>query len=365
MRKFFLLSGTLLEAKTASAARLRNYYQNINPDEFMICYFGLHDYFVYNALAIWLKDKFILRLIFEFLFSFILILKVVLKSRKGDIILISSPPFSLMIVSNVLRVCRKRLIVHDIRDLYPQVFVWKNIIQPGSFIYKSLIKLTEFSLRDEICIGATHGITKRVVTDFNFNNVATHLNGSSFPACSSREEKLDRMASFTVIYHGTIGQVQSLSDIESIVFQCPRVKFKFFTDVERIRGSSLFAAENAEINTRIGEDYLLNELKNAHLLLSVRDESELTKISNPVKIFDALVLGTPAISIPKSEIDIITRETKMLKSFTHNEIDYAVEMLNNCSKNFSYYERTFPDYGFANKNYERPKVLPEILRILM
>ena len=363
-RKLFLVSGSVLEANTASAARMRNYCSNISQDNFDLIVLCLQDYYFYKVWEARVKDAFIMRLALEALFSFLLIIKTVKMSRTGDVVIISSPPFPLLLCSNVFCFFRKRHIVHDIRDLYPHVFAWKNILPTHSLSYKILFKLTCLSLINRKCIGATYGISNFLTEDFQLKNVSTYLNGSSFKAEDSRNEKLNQKDKFTIIYHGTLGKIQSLSDIERIVQSCPNTNFKFFTDINRIGDSLLHYASNVQLHSRIEEGLLIDEIKKAHMLLSVRDNSKLTQISNPVKIFDALVLGTPVISVPETEINRITNGSSMLVSCSHDNISNIISIINKCSLDFTYYESMFPDYGISSRQYERPTSVPTTLRNL-
>ena len=363
-RKIFLVSGSKLDANTASAARLRNYRGNINQDKFDLIVLCLQDYYLFNFWESKVKDAFILRLALEAVFSLLLIIKTANTSRAGDVVIISSPPFPLLLCSTVFWVFRERDIVHDIRDLYPQVFAWKNIFPTHSVSYKILLKLTRLSLANRKCIGATYGISNLLIKDFQLKNVSTYLNGSSFAAEDSRKEKANQKGEFTVIYHGTLGKVQSLNDIEYIVRSCQNTNFKFFTDLDRLGNSFLRYASNVQLHSRIDEGKLIDEIKNAHMLLSVRDNSKLTQISNPVKIFDALVLGTPVVSIPETEINKITNGSAMLVSCSHDNISAIISVINKCSLDFTYYENMFPDYGIASRQYERPNILPSTLRNL-
>ena len=90
---------------------------------------------------------------------------------------------------------------------------------------------------------------------------------------------------------------------------------------------------------------MIKKIQSAHLGISLRDNSELTKMSNAVKAFDYIACGTPVISSPETELDEHLSNTGLYKSFPFNDFYNLNKFLNNITGSESAYRIAFPNSG--------------------
>lgn len=358
-RSIYILFGSSLDANTASAARIKNYYNNIDKDQYRAQIRSLQDYRLYKKFDLSFKDMLIFRFVFELVFSILIAFQLIFESKKDDIVLISTPPFFLTLSGLIIDKLSTRRVIYDVRDIYPHTFLWKNVLSEKSILYKLLYNLAAIAYRNKTCICATNGIADYIERDFECKRVGRHLNGTSLPTMNSKEKKLEQAGKLSIIFHGTLGKLQNKDYLIKLIRSCSRVKFKIFTDLKRLNPKDFEALDNVEISDRVSLDELAEEIQSSHLLISLRDESELTKVSNPVKVFDGLSQGTPALVIPSSEITTHTETSQLLKAFDYNDFENLVEFINCCEADFEFYRTSFPKFGIGTRDFERPKNLPE------
>ncbi|MDA9022809.1 hypothetical protein N9I56_04955 [Alphaproteobacteria bacterium] len=358
-RSVYILFGSSINARTASSARIRNYRNNFDKKKYQVEVRSLQDYKLFKRFELAFKDVLVARFFLEFVFSVLIALKILIESNRDAIVLVSSPPFFLTLSGLIISKFSNRLVVYDIRDLYPHVFLWKGVLSGSSPVYKLMFKLASAAYRDKICICATKGINRYVELDFLCQCACLYLNGSSLPRADSRLDKLKNERTFTVIIHGTLGRLQNQDYLYKLMENCPKVKFKIFTDRQRLNVQKFDVLNNVIISDRISPDKLGAEIRKSHLLISLRDESNLTALANPVKVFDSLSQGTPSIIMPHSEILSHVGSSTLLKAFNYDEFSGLVAFVNRCQQDFGFYRSSFPEFGFGCGDVERPQKLPE------
>lgn len=298
------------------------------------------------------KSNNLLRLLLEIILAFEFILTNRQLIRNTEWIWISSPPyiFSLIILTYLKR--KKKKVLFDIKDIYPEVFEMTGLIKKNNFIYKYLLKFTHKQLTDVTVVGATAGIVKYYKQCLKSPRIFTLLNGSDIKA--SDVDKVDDVP-FTVIFHGRLGKLQNVEMMKNLMLDLPYVTFLILSD-DILFLQELRPLNVREIGTKSGSQ-LVRLIQQAHLGLCLRDDSELTKISNPVKIFDYIACGTPVVSSPYTEIEHHLGGSGLLKTFEYNKTEEIKNFIERLSSDINYYFEVFPNAGKINRTFQREKIV--------
>lgn len=304
--------------------------------------------FLYNSLKSW----YVLRVFFEL----ILALEFILFQRKllnrSDWIWISSPPFFFSLTIIYLLRNKNKKIIFDVKDLYPEVFIMTDIINRKNWIYRRLEKFTHAQLRKVIIVGATAGISKYYENVYEDRTILTLLNGSNLTA---RPMRKNFTKPFTIVFHGRLGKLQNVVLLKSLIKELPLIQF-YILSKDRLFRDGARPPNVIELGLKSSPD-LIEIIKNSHLGLSLRDNSQLSQISNAVKVFDYIACGTPVISSPISEIDQHTKELGLLMSFEYEAADTIKQFISDISTNESKYYAIFPNAGIPCNKFVRSNIV--------
>lgn len=294
------------------------------------------------------KKYTLLRVIFEVLLALEFIILHRKKIALSDWFWISSPPYFFSLTVLLYLNFLKKEVIFDVKDIYPEVFYMTKIIKPTNRFYLRLKAFTHRHLEKVNIVCATHGIANYYKKIFPQKNIYTLLNGSNIVA---QNKNKDFNKKFAVIFHGRLGKLQNINLLKELIFELPEINFvvlskdNIFSD-----GATPF---NLRFSKTLSGAHLIEEIQKAHIGISLRDNSDLTKISNAVKIFDYIACGTPVVSSPPTEIDSIVTELSILKSFDFNAKDAIKNFLTEISSDQSKYFEHFPSAGKASTKFLR------------
>lgn len=276
-------------------------------------------------------------------FSLIGLFFFIIRSRSNyDYYVISSPPFVTSLFTSLLIHSLGKKLIFDIRDLYPDLLFMKSFLNQNNFLAKGLIYLTQKVYNNSFLFIATNGMRLKIKKNLTHDNEILLLNGFVGNAVSeiSFDDKDER---FTVIFHGTLARSQDAFGLVHIIENCPNVSFKLYSkgrDYKKI-SKLLINKKNVSINGIISKKQLDKEIKKSHIGISLRDNSELSKASNPVKIFDYISCGIPCINTPFSEINEIEGIKQMTKSFETGDYKSISNFLNSLERDEDLYKKEF------------------------
>ena len=294
------------------------------------------------------KKRTLLRVIFEVFLALEFVIMHRKKILRSDWFWISSPPYFFSLTLLFLLNLLKKQVIFDVKDIYPEVFQMTKIVKPTNWLYRLLKYFTHRELGKIKIVCATRGIARYYKNVFPQKKVYTLLNGSNLRA---QDKNKDFNTNFTVIFHGRLGKLQNTTLLKELVCELPKINFVVLSK-DNLFSDGLCPPNLRESNTLSGVD-LINEIQKAHIGISLRDNSDLTKISNAVKIFDYIACGTPVVSSPSTEIDNITSGLNILKSFDFNAKGEIKDFLNSISNDSKKYVEHFPTAGQASTKFLR------------
>ena len=282
------------------------------------------------------KKNFIARLIFEVLFSIEFLVFIIANRKRFDTIFISSPPYFFSL--NAATFCKilRVNVIFDTRDLYPEVYVMSGLVRSNNPLYKLLSWYHYRVLKTLKIACATHGIEKYLQSK-GVTNTAVYLNGSSLRLDHDHDQvvKYDK---FSIVFHGTLGKFQMPGMLLNIATEYKDLfNLLIFTDNE-IDVSEL---DNVFVSNQLPLDRLGQELRRCHLGISLRDNSFLSQISNPVKLFDYINLNIPSVAYPCSEVCELTQDTGLVKCFGINQEDDLRLFLARCASDGEFFNSSF------------------------
>ncbi len=299
------------------------------------------------------KSNIVLRALLEIIlaFEFIILNRKLIKASNW--IWISSPPYIFSLIILFFLNGRNKEIVFDIKDLYPEVFQMTGTVNEKNILYKLLLKFTHTQLEDVTVIGATRGICKYYRTKLENKKIFMLLNGSDIKANNVDKKKGD--IPFTAIFHGRLGKLQNLKMLKNLMLDLTEVSFLILS-ADKLFAAELRPKNVKELGTKSGSQ-LVQLIQKSHIGLSFRDNSELTKISNAVKIFDYFSCGTPILSSPFTEIEFHLGGSGLLKSFEYDKNEEIKNFIYHLSIDSGFYFKSFPNAGKANRKFNRKKIV--------
>jgi glycosyltransferase involved in cell wall biosynthesis len=298
-----------------------------------------------------------LRLLFEVLVGCELSLRLLFK--RSDAYVVSTPPyFASLIVSLCLALRGKRYAL-DVRDIYPEVLFNSGVIKSDSFIGNLLVKLTCYIYgKSALITTVTEGCKSSILqiasnSALNEGSVSVIRNGfleREFTLSNNTE----RSPSFSVVFHGLIGRFQNPQLIIDVAKELPQVEFTVIghgPSESIIQTSDL---SNLKFLGSLPHQDIPKTIAKAHLGISPRDDSKISKDSLPVKVFEYIGVGIPIIATPKGEVgQIIDQHDLGLNC--ENDKKQVIQFIEKCIADPSFYQQLCDNVRNARKEFSREK----------
>lgn len=247
------------------------------------------------------QSGFLKRAIMEILLGLESVLLIYrLRLRKKFIILSSPPFFTTLLISFFLRKKNYHL---DVRDLYPEVFFSKRLMKEEGLMGRILKGLTKrFYSNAYSGSVVTPNLSSHLSISYNvnFNLIFNGYNESQVQ--SVQPEKFEV---FTVMFHGTLGGFQNVALLREFIvylFDNYRINFYVVGAGPESRIISDLKYEGFFYKPELSTKDIYNLVSRCHLGVSFRDDTEISKNSLPVKIFEYIGNGVPCISTPITEV---------------------------------------------------------------
>lgn len=259
------------------------------------------------------KGNLIYRFFKEIIYALFIIIK--LSKIKKDLLVITIPNyFSSLILITYCRIFRIKYIL-DVRDLYPDVFAYANILKKNGLIFKLLLKLEiNHYKKAEKVIVVTKGI-RDILIERGIDKSKLRIIYNGYPIELSSHFKNNIEPKRDVVLHGTIGLMQNKIYIKELITGLPECQFTFIgggSSFNFIRNLNL---SNVKIYDRLSHKDTLRIVANHKIGLCIRTGSTYDSISLPVKIFEFLGLGMHIISFPKTEFANMPSVNKFIDEF--------------------------------------------------
>lgn len=237
-------------------------------------------------------------------------LEVSRNSAAGTILVISSPSYISACVICVAAIIRRIPYVLDVRDIYPRAYVASNLLSERGLPNRILEKLSELLYRNaSIVFAATKGLTSEIQRYQTRTRVEHVPNGFPTMLLDIQAVKHER---FTVCFHGVLGFFQDVESIKTLAERLTRHDIDF---VVIGYGRKSHILENSNIPNlkflgRLPFPRTIDEVAKCHVGLCLRRDEEISKDAFPVKVWEYLGLGIPAIVTPLCEAGVFLENNK-------------------------------------------------------
>lgn len=374
-KKIILISEALGTSNTAVGNRINSLARNLShrydlvifcmdgssfvPDESLkndtcvtIIYFWFWKFYKNN------RKSFSIRLISEVFFAVqILWCFLILRFRETKTI-ISSPPFFLMLIVSTVLLFTRRNVGIDVRDLYPEVFVMKGIISAKNIVYRTALRLTKSIINKSDVIVATKGL-QLYYQKYHADKEFYVLQNGSTLSVNQADLRSERKSRLRVIHLGTLGSFQNVDLLKKLVNECPDIDFVFITNnhsaIEWIN-----IADNCTLHLNLDQNQLRSELLECDVGLSFRDDSELSRLSNPVKVFDYRACGLPVVYSSNQAVGHLYDDGMLLKIDNPCASNVGC-ILTRLSQEGVRGSGLFPYDKLVNTSHDRDKIIEDFL----
>ena len=241
-----------------------------------------------------------------------------IKIRNQDLMILSSPPLFVGLISIVISSLRRFTILLDIRDIWPE-----SVVALGGIKSKWLIKLGRL-LESKVYRSANgfifpvpsfqkyfkdHHPEQMKKPIFNLmNGVHQHF------LSKSKENNAINQKDFTVLYSGNMGMAQGLEVIletASLLKDYP-IKFKFIGEgvckTELIHMAKSKGLSNVAFLDSMPREALIGEMHNSNVCLVPLKNNQLFRNAIPSKIFEIMACKKPVILGVKGEAATIIKK---------------------------------------------------------
>lgn len=272
------------------------------------------------------EGSFPVRVAKELAFAFFSLASLVFDREK--IVLISVPNFLSSIL--ICLGCQIGRIPYsiDVRDLYPDSYELGGVLSNNSLLYRCLYKIVLYQyLRAQCLFVATEGLGEILATrGIPEDKIVAIRNGYHTDFCTEALSSFEHVGR-DIVFHGTLGKMQSVDFLSKIVCSLPEFKFSFIGEgkaFDYLKGKSF---HNLLIMERMPYRDVLKVVAGHQIGLCIRTGSWYDKISLPVKIFEYLGLKLRVVGFPETEFSRDPNLKSLLVEFDDFDVDVIIEKI--------------------------------------
>jgi glycosyltransferase involved in cell wall biosynthesis len=279
-----------------------------------------------NNLSLWrrIAGEFLLGLHLSWL---------VLFSKKEHVI-VTTPPFIVMlVVTFFLGLFRTRYTL-DVRDLYPEVYANAGLLSPTGFLYRAVDRSVDhIYFRSSNIVTVTSELALHLKSRLEHRNVLVAMNGyvsSRFypkePALIANNNRV------TVISHGNFGELFDIASFEAIALALAKtvkvpyeiVLVGFGKKLAELRARNL---PNVRVLAALTQEKVAELVRAADVGLSLHLPYNKDISGFPVKVFEFLGCGMPCVVMPENEGGRLIRDLGFGFSFNRSEVALAIQSI--------------------------------------
>lgn len=244
------------------------------------------------------------------IFSFIvyaLVSSVYALFLKADVVIASSGPITVGIPGLVSKLLRRRKLVFEVRDLWPQ-----GAIELGYIKNKLLQRMTYFFekyiyLKSDLVVTLSPGMKSNILNRYPVKNIVSITNSVSIDMFSTPQNFIkyeELVPKKYAIYTGNIGYVNNslwLLEAARILERIKRVDLKIFIIGDGpLKPKLIQKAREENLSTLIFKDLspkieIVPFVQNALVSLVPLKQSVVLDTSSPNKLFESIAAGVPVI----------------------------------------------------------------------
>ena len=212
---------------------------------------------------------------------------------------------------------KKKKYCFDVRDLYPQIFVYSRLVSSHNPIYKIVERWTSYIYtKAHKVITVTESLQKKIFHQSGHKPLLIR-NGHENDIPSG----LNKHSVFSCIYHGTLGQFQRIDLILELAKKLPHIHFYIAGSGPK---SALFKQSKLDNVFYLGSlerAEILSHLSKCHLGLSLLDQNDIGRDSFPVKVYEFFAAGLPTVVTPQGEVSSVLDKHHIGKGFPPDNVD--------------------------------------------
>lgn len=296
------------------------------------------------------------RFLFEMLFCLSLF-PVVLR-RRVDVLVCTSPPFTVAVTTLLLSKLTATPYVVDVRDLFPEQLFAYEVLKRNSY-FGRFLQWLERQLYNHalLVVGVTKGLTRyiRQRTDSDVVLVRNGIDSRHFYRekhqmidGETAEAKNADTNEFIVLFHGTLGRSQNVELILTYAEHLKReqeTKVKICVIGDGPKADTLRRGmENRNLNStldyvgRVDFEEIPQYLNRADVGFSPRVDGLVNETAFPVKVYECLGCGLPVIVTPESEAGRYVEQREVGFQHRNEEVERIHKSIRRLKENPKLYE---------------------------
>ena len=245
------------------------------------------------------------RLLQEVCLGLDLALRIMLRAKKTEVNLITSPPF--FMAAFCVFACRLAGVpyVFDVRDRYPNVLFELKLLSRDGWPGLMLLGLEKVICNSSLFVST---VTKGLVADLReiAHGRAPFLSCNGFAEKAFPDQLLSRpqFSRFTIVYHGRLGRfydTETLCEVIEILEETePQIRFLMIGELSAFRARKPW--KTIEFMDEMPLEKLAPVLARCHVGICLLKETDAMRKALPAKTFDFMGAGLPLIVSPGGEL---------------------------------------------------------------
>ena len=297
------------------------------------------------------------------------------RMKKPDLILVTTPPVSVLILGYIYAKLRKVEMVIDLRDMWPEAAISLKVIKRGvvSRILESLV-LKSYNYSKKIIIN-TEAFRKVLVDNYLITNTKIEYipNGFDIEANLGLKKDYGKSDEFKIVYSGLFGWAQNVDLIVETakIFQENNTNVKFILIGDGPLKENLSAKilkynlKNVEILEYQKKENLFKIISECALGLVTYEINDTFRKNIPSKIFDYMFLKIPVL------INLEGEASKMISSGsfgfeleTNNPKEFYLKIIEIISNRTELKARGINGFNFLKENFDKKILLEKLNKII-
>jgi len=289
--------------------------------------------------------------------------------KKPDVLIVSSPPISILILAFIYTKLFKIKLVVDLRDLWPEAAISLNFVKRNIFInileklvnssyhYASKIFINTLAFKDIL-------INKYLIRD---NKIIYIPNGFDIENNLNIKNQLKRNDfNFKVFYSGLFGFAQNVNLIIETAKLCEDIQFFLIGDgplkkqlVDKVNSLNISNVRIFDYQKKEDLFCLINECDLGLITYEINDTF---RKNIPSKIFDYMFLNKPVLINLEGEASRLIKDGDFGFVIETNDPKVLSEKLNNIKDNDKLVEKGNNGFKYLQKNFDKKFLLDQLLK---
>ena len=298
------------------------------------------------------KDKYLKRIIYEFLTGINSCILLTFKIKKPDLIIISCPSYISFLIISIYSRLRGIDYALEIRDIYPEVLKYSGMIKQ-KFVYNFFNIITRSIYNhSKLIICSNKKIEKNIESKINHKRIKTVFNGFPYEIIELSKEKYKKT---TIVIHGVMGVFQDVITLKKVIGALNNEDVNIIAIGYGPKENILknISQSNFQFLGRKSLDETLKIVAKCHIGLSLRNDDYISKNSFPVKNWEYLGAAIPTINTPESEAAHFCIDNKIGYMFESGDLYSIVNTIKKIISNRNLLEIQSKNCKSIRENYSR------------